>query len=219
VRPEEGAGVADWADASAAGIPALPTAAGVTAESTAVALADEFVESSAAKKNGGTSNATAAMVAIIRVLNFIVVLLNCCSRKSSILTIKLARFACDWLECGNSFPLPSLSSLARPACALLPALPLYACAETVLGDGLRVSLRSRYIDDGVREGDRTNRRQQSAVDGGEYGDSVSPGRDARGSDNGSVERPAGRQERRGAANVPEDVRGLSAIDQNDTLRY
>src|SRR5664280_1310495 len=89
MRPEEGAGVADWADASAAGIPALPTAAGATAESTAWALADEFVESSAANKNGGTSNATAAMVAIIRVLNFIVVLLNCCSRKSSILTIRL----------------------------------------------------------------------------------------------------------------------------------
>jgi hypothetical protein len=98
-----------------------------------VALADEFVESSAANKNGGTSNATAAMVAIIRVLNFIVVLLNCCSRKSSILTIRLARFAFDWLECGNRFALPINQALLALLARFISALPLYACAETVLG--------------------------------------------------------------------------------------
>ena len=104
-------------------------ASGATAESTAVALADEFVESSAANKNGGARIATAAVVAIIHVQNFIVVLLNCCSRKSSILTIGLARLACDWLECGNRFALPSYQALLALLARCIAAKPI--CAETV----------------------------------------------------------------------------------------
>jgi len=42
--------LAGWAAANMAGTPAYPTASGVTAESTAVTLDDELVESSAANK-------------------------------------------------------------------------------------------------------------------------------------------------------------------------
>src|ERR1035437_3632820 len=102
----------DWAVASST----LSTASGVPVESTAVDPVDGLVEPPAASKHAGTSKATAAMVTIIRALNFIVLLLNCWLAMiiQSHHRARPTRLGLPGKR-GNRASLPSFRALDRPA--------------------------------------------------------------------------------------------------------